>query len=39
MVIAIVDLQVIQRDSKAAAGARAALAKQAKAFQADLTKP
>jgi Skp family chaperone for outer membrane proteins len=37
-VIAIVDLQVIQRDSKAAAGARAALDKQAKAFQADLAK-
>jgi outer membrane protein len=38
MVIAIVDLQVIQRDSKAAAGARAGLDKQAKAFQADLAK-
>jgi outer membrane protein len=38
MVLAIVDMQVIQRDSKAAAGARAALAKQAKAFQAEITK-
>jgi outer membrane protein len=38
MVIAIVDLQVILRDSKAAAGARAGLDKQAKAFQADLAK-
>jgi len=38
MVIAIVDLQVILRDSKAAVGARAGLDKQAKAFQADLAK-
>ncbi len=38
MVIAIVDLQVILRDSKAAAGARVALDKQAKGFQADLAK-
>jgi len=38
MVIAIVDLQVIQRDSKAATSARVALDKQAKGFQADLAK-
>jgi outer membrane protein len=38
MVIAVVDLQVILRDSKAAVGARAALDKQGKAFQADITK-
>jgi outer membrane protein len=38
MVIAVVDLQVIIRDSKAAAGVRAAIDKQGKAFQADITK-
>jgi outer membrane protein len=38
MVIAIVDLQVIYKDSKAAVGARAALDKQNKAYQADLAK-
>jgi outer membrane protein len=38
IVIAVVDLQVILRDSKAAAGARAAIDKQSKAFQADITK-
>ena len=38
MVIAVVDLQVILRDSKAAAGARAAIDKQGKAFQAEITK-
>lgn len=38
MVIAVVDLQVILRDSKAAVGARAAIDKQSKAFQADITK-
>jgi outer membrane protein len=38
MVIAIVDLNVISRDSKAAVGARAALEKQSKAFQSELTK-
>ena len=38
MVIAVVDLQVIIRDSKAAAGVRAAIDKQGKAFQAEITK-
>jgi Skp family chaperone for outer membrane proteins len=38
MVIAVVDLQVIFRDSKAAAGVRAAVDKQSKAFQADIAK-
>jgi Skp family chaperone for outer membrane proteins len=38
MVIAVVDLQVILRDSKAAAGARAALDGKSKAYQADLAK-
>ena len=38
MVLAVVDLQVILRDSKAAAGARAAIDKQGKAFQAEITK-
>ena len=38
MVIAVVDLQVIGRDSKAAVSARAALDKQSKAFQAEISK-
>ena len=38
MVIAVVDLQVIFRDSKAAAGVRAAVDKQSKAFQAEISK-
>ena len=38
MVIAIVDLQVIARDSKAAVSARAAIDKQGKAYQAEITK-
>jgi len=38
IVIAVVDLQLILKDSKAAAGARAAIDKQSKTFQADLAK-
>jgi outer membrane protein len=38
IVIAVVDLQVIARDSKAAVSARAALDKQGKAYQAEITK-
>jgi outer membrane protein len=38
MVIAVVDLQVILRDSKAATSARAAIDKQNKAYQAELGK-
>jgi Skp family chaperone for outer membrane proteins len=38
MVIAVVDLQVIQHDSKGATSARAAIDKQTKAFEADLAK-
>jgi Skp family chaperone for outer membrane proteins len=38
MFIAVVDLQVILKDSKAAAGARAAVDKQGKSYQAELTR-